>query len=242
MWDQKRTHREVKDPQISSRYLADYMAASEKARRTLIRNCKYQSIARVVQHDEAKRSIAKFLSTGSENIGELQNKSDSLRERLADTDFERDLYDHNADYIERFIKVAGSLALPDAECLEAGDIAPIMLSGVKVNVEAHCRFRRTTKTNKIRIGLGALRYSKAKKLQPEVGAWQSAFLNGYLTATNPDIQAEPEKKLCVTIDAQSGAIYAAPTDSVNRFNNMLAALETIAERWPKVAPPTNAVL
>ena len=43
-----KTHNVLKSPKISLRYLADYMAASEKARRTIIRGCKYQPIARVV--------------------------------------------------------------------------------------------------------------------------------------------------------------------------------------------------
>ncbi len=49
---QPKTHREVKSPQVNARYLADFMAASEVAKRSIIRGCKYQSIARVVQHDE----------------------------------------------------------------------------------------------------------------------------------------------------------------------------------------------
>jgi hypothetical protein len=36
--------------------------------------------------------------------------------------------------------------------------------------------------------------------------------------------------------------HEAPTDSVSRFKNMEAACASIAERWPNVAPPPNAVL
>jgi len=60
--------------------------------------------------------------------------------------------------------------------------------------------------------------------------------------TNTEEAAEPEHKLCVTIDAYTGVAHAAPTDAVRRFQNMRAACETIAEWWPRVAPPTGAVL
>src|SRR6266700_3165515 len=98
----EKTHRLVKDPQISARYLADYMAASEQAKRTIVRKCKYQAIARVVQHDEAKAAVSQFMRGGEGDIGALTDKAQSLRDRLADDDFDRDLYDHNADYIDRF--------------------------------------------------------------------------------------------------------------------------------------------
>lgn len=60
-----KTHREVKNPQISGRFLSDYMAASETRQRTIVRDCKYQPIGRVVQHNEAKASIGIFLRSGS---------------------------------------------------------------------------------------------------------------------------------------------------------------------------------
>lgn len=39
------THRLVKTPKVNSRYLSDYMVASERMRRTIIRDCKYRKIA-----------------------------------------------------------------------------------------------------------------------------------------------------------------------------------------------------
>jgi uncharacterized protein YqiB (DUF1249 family) len=52
--DSKKTHTEVKQPQISIPRLADYMAASEQGKRTIAQSCKYRSTVRVTQHNEAK--------------------------------------------------------------------------------------------------------------------------------------------------------------------------------------------
>jgi hypothetical protein len=54
--------------------------------------------------------------------------------------------------------------------------------------------------------------------------------------------AEPELKLCVTVDAYAGAYHAAPTTAVSRFNNAEAACATIAERWANVTPPPGAII
>jgi len=237
-----KTHREVKNPQISARYLADFMAASETAKRTIVRKCKYQAIARVVQHNEAKANVAKFLREGKEDVSGLKAEAQRIRDRMADSDFDRDVYDHNADYIDRFALAYAFLDMPEAELLIPGKVVAIEFGGTKVTADLSLRLRRLTRTNKVRVGAAMLRYAKGKMLPPEVAEWQSAFIHGYLIAIGVEPGAEAELKLCVTIDAYAGSAHAAPTDAVQRFNNMKAACATIAERWPKIPPPPNAVL
>ncbi len=218
------------------------MFASELARRTIVQSCKYRPIARLVQHNEAKTTISNFLMAESREESILREKSDSLRERMADSDFERDLFDHNADYLDRFASISDQLDIPQSETYSHGKVVPLSLSGVRVTSEIHCRFRRLTKSNKVKTGGATLRYAKGKPLNPEVGAWQSAFLLGYLRFVGTEDASEPEGKLCITIDAYAGEVFPAPTDSISRFKNMMAACESIAERWPKIKPPKNARL
>ncbi len=232
----KKTHRLVKEPRISARYLADYMAASERARRTILRGCKYVSTAKVVQHDRAKASLSHYFSFDLPEVDGLKKRAAQLRAMMADDDFDRDVLDFNADYIDRFALVADKVTLPTAERLAPGSSPPIILESVKVSAELSFRLRRVAKGNKVRVGAGMLRYSKGKALNADAAAWQSAFLLGYLKATNIDPSAEPEAKLCLTVDAHLGKEYAAPTDSLSRFQNMEAACAGIAERWDKIAP------
>ncbi|MBS0238582.1 MAG: hypothetical protein JSR89_09180 [Proteobacteria bacterium] len=237
----KKTHREVKKPKISARYLADFMAASATAQRTIVQKCKYQPIAKVVQHDEAKLSASKFFQSGGADFEQLRDDARRLRGRLASDDFERDVLDHNADYIDRLADVAAQIVIPECERLPIGQSPAILLHGVSVAPQLQFRLRRLTKTNKIRVGGGMFRYAKGKPLSPDVADWQSAFLIGYLKETGEQ-DAEPENQLCLTIDTYSGIAYPAPGDAVRRFKNMKAACETIAERWPAIKPPPNAVL
>lgn len=241
MSDQK-THRVVNKPQISARFLADYMAASEKARRTIVRNCKYQAIARILQHDEAKLAVGKFIRGGGGEPSDLIQVVQQLRNRLADSDYDRTLYDTNADYIERFAQVYPKMTLPEAEIMAPGKKSPVTLNGVKVNPDISFYLQRVTRTNRVRAGAGTLRYAKGKPLRTETAKWQSAFLAGYLRKVIVDDTVEPELKLCVTVDAYAGICHPAPTDSIRRFQNMEAACATIAERWPNIEPPQKAVL
>lgn len=238
---EKKTHRVVKNPTISARDLADFMEASETARRTIVRDCKFRAIARITQHNEAKQSVSRFIRGGHGDVATLRDEAERLRGRLADSDFDRDLYDHNADYIDRFAEVQHLIDMPDAERLPPGTMQPFLAHGVKINPDIQFRLRRVTRTNKVRVGAGVLRYAKGKAVSADVAAWHSAFLFGLLGETTEDM-AEPEHKLCLTIDAHAGIAHQAPTDSTRRFSNMLSACATIAERWPNIPPPPNAIV
>ncbi|MFZ0496354.1 MAG: hypothetical protein WBE80_06580 [Methylocella sp.] len=240
MTDQK-THKEVKNPQISIRFLADYMAASEQARRTIIRGCKYQPAARVIQHNEAKLAVSKFIRSGQTDVSSLKSEAQRLRERMTDSEFDRDVLDHNADYIDRFAKVYSILNLPAAEILAPGKSIAVSVHGTKVISEIHFRLRRLTKTNKIRVGAATLRYAKGRPLPLAVAEWQSALLFGFLSLPGVGEGTEPELKLCLTVDTYAGICYPAPTNSVSRFKNGEAACATIAERWPNIQPPHGAI-
>jgi hypothetical protein len=242
MFDHPKTHRLIKGPQMSARSLADFMAASETARRSIVQKQKFQAIARVIQHGEAKVAVARFLRGGGLDPATLEAEAAQLRARSLGSDFEREQLEHNAAYIERFATNFRSLVLPEAEIIEPGPAVSITLKGVKVTLDLRAKLRRRTRTNKLKIGALTLRYSKGKPLPVEVGCWQSALLIGGLKALGLDEGTVAENQLCLTIDAWSGIAYPAPTDATRRFNDMTAACASIAERWDKVPPPKNAVL
>jgi hypothetical protein len=239
----KKTHKEVKTPQISVRQLADYMAASEQKQRTIAQDCKYRSTARVVQHGEARAIVTNHILSGAKGADGLQAKADAIRNKLSDSDFEADVNDHNADYIDRFAEIIANVELPaGAELSPPSVFAPLILSGVKVTFSPHIMLRRITKTNKIKSGALMLRYAKGKALSVAVAANQSAAIFGYMSTLNGADMSEAERTLCITLDAHTGVCHGAPGNAVYLFKNMKAACATIGEWWPAIKPPKNAVL
>ena len=239
----KKTHREVKAPQISIPQLADYMAASEQRQRTIAQDCKYRSTARVVQHADARIVVTNHILSGGGGTDDLQAKADAIRNKLSDSDFEADINDHSADYIERFAKVFPNVELPASAKLSAPEIfAPLTLNGVKVTFRPQIILGRITKTNTVKSGAIMLRYAKGKPLKPDVADYQSAGIFGYMTTLNTSNAAEAERALCVTLDAYMGVCHPAPGNAVYLFKEMSAACATIGEWWPGIKPPKNAIL
>jgi hypothetical protein len=236
-----KTHRVVAKPQMAARFLADFMAASERSRRTIIQSCKFRRIARVIQHDQAKSIVGAYLRSGKDDVALLTAKAEALREQMADDDFGREVLDNNADYVDQFAKIAMGVALPKANLSAPGKTPALSVNGLSVTVDLCMRLARTTRTNKVRIGAATLRYAKSAPLSPEVGAWHSSFLLGYLGQDAQALNGDPENKLCLTVDAWTGICHPAPSDAVRRYKNMEAACATIAERWENVPAPTGAI-
>ena len=183
----KKTHREVKSPQITARYLADFMSASETAKRTIIRNCKYQPTAPLVQHKHAKVAVSHFIASSGSDAAPLAGRAAQLRNMMADDEFTRLTLDSNADYLDRFANVCSQIAMPKAERFPPGKEVPVVLNGVKITIEILFRLRRTTSTNEVKTGGGMVRYLKNWLLNPETAAWQSSFLLGYLDVESQQV-------------------------------------------------------
>lgn len=239
---EQKTHREVREPEISVRHLADFMAASERARRTIVEACKYRPIARLVQHKEATITISGAIQKGALDKQTLKDKADFIRNKLADDDFEALTNEVNADYVEKFSEVIATIKLPDADVLPGKVFPPFKINNVKVRFSPHLLLRRIDKSNKQRRGAFMLRYAKGKALPPAGGGFQSAAAFGLLKEYLPEEGSEVDKTICVTLDAFAGELYAAPGAAVSMFANMKAACLTIAERWPNIKPPKGAII
>jgi hypothetical protein len=183
-------------------------------------------------------AISGAIQSGPLSQEALKEKADYIRNKLADDDFEALTNEINADYVEKFSEVSATIKLPDAEVLPGKVFAPFKINGVKVRFSPQLLLRRLDKkTNKQRRGAFMLRYAKGKVLAPSVGGFQSAAAFGLLKDYDAEQGSEVDKAICVTLDAFSGEIYAAPNAAVSMFANMKAACETIAERWPNIKPP-----
>lgn len=237
------THRLVKTPKINSRYLSDYMVASERVRRTIIRDCKYRKIARAIQHDRAKAFITNSLRSGSLTPDALKDEGQRLHDMMSDTDFERDTLDINGDFLIAYGDVFSMETFPKtAELSDAPTEFRVNINGVDVNPDIRFGVQRITRTNRLRTGLGTIRYAKNKPLDEETGAYQSSVLFGCRKMIDAHDETAPEEKLCLTLDCATGKFIPAPSDATRRFQNMEAACATIAERWDNIEPPEGAII
>ena len=237
------THRLVKKPKVDSRYLSEYMVASERTKRTIIRDCKYRKIARAIQHDRAKAFITNAFRSRSLSADGLKAEGQRLLDMMADTDFDRETLDVNGDFLMAFGEAFSMETFPrTAEFADVPMGFKANINGVEVNPDIRFGVQRVTRTNRLRTGLGTIRYAKGKPLSEEVGFYQSSVLFGCRKMIDVQDETAPEEKLCLTLDCVTGRFIPAPTDATRRFQNMEAACKTIAEWWDQIEPPEGAIL
>ena len=58
--------------------------------------------------------------------------------------------------------------------------------------------------------------------------------------TAPNLNAV-EGALCQTLDGFNGKAYAAPSNSIYLYKEMIAACGAIAYQWPNTEPPKGAI-
>lgn len=238
-----KTHVEVLEAEITVRYLADYMAASERKRRSIVEGCKFRPLARLLQHKEATMTISGAIQQGAVDPQALKEKAEFIRNKLATGDFNALTNEANADYVQKFSEVVANIKLPDAEVLPGKVFPAFKVNGVKVRLSPNLLLRRLDKkTNKEKRGAFMLRYAKGKALSSDVGGFQSAAAFGLLKEYDSEEGAEVDKAICVTLDAFTGVLYPAPGAAASMYANMKAACASIAERWPNIKPPSGAVL
>ena len=78
-----KTHIQHVRPRMAARDLADYMAASEVSKRTIVRNSKYEPVLRVPHHDEARAVVAKFIADRDPDLSWLAEEAQRIREHAA---------------------------------------------------------------------------------------------------------------------------------------------------------------
>lgn len=239
----KPTHRLQSTPQMRSQDFAEYMAASDRAKRSILQRCKYRSLARMVQHREARIAIARWLREGNGDPMLLDKEADRIRHKLTDDDFDAEVNEHNATYIEAFRAVCADLNLPACEMRPADQKMAMDMGGLEVRFAPDLLLYRTNSRNVPKSGALFLVYSKGKAAKEEEALFLSSISFGYLSGSVLEEElGEPEKGLCLSVCAYSGTKYAAPGNAKTRFNNMKAAGAMIADVWDAIQPPNKAVL
>ena len=113
---------------------------------------------------------------------ELKSKLNSMRGRFYEAyqDFERKRNEHNADYVERFSKIAANIELPKADYQPRRKFPILVVRGTKVSFLPDLLVTRVNRANKTKVGALMFRYAKGEPLSEDVAGYQSAFMFGYL--------------------------------------------------------------
>jgi hypothetical protein len=162
---------------------------------------------------------------------------------LPGSPFEIEVAENNADYIQRYLERPFKVPANAQEVIKASVMPPLVIEGFTLSCTPHLLLKRVNRRNVPKMGIGFFRYSRGKSLPKETAEWQGAIAHGYLKTKLEQgiLETDPEITLCTIFDVWSGRTHSAPTNSVYRFNEIIAVCAGLAQRWDQIPPPHGAI-
>ena len=164
-----KTHVLAPEAEMDVRYLADYMAGSDRKRRNILTDAKYRPRARLMQHREAKAAIVNAFAKGQATKEFFEERAHFIRNKIATDDFDALTNEANADYLKQFSTVVEIIDLPGVEFHAGKTYALGKVEGPEVPFVTDLTLRRTTKTNKVTTG--SLMAQITRKAAPFLKRW-----------------------------------------------------------------------
>jgi hypothetical protein len=218
-------------PRFSLNKLAEYMVATPRRRRRLIIDQIRPQTARVINYNDARHVIARFLCDPERSAKKLLEIASTLRDRAA-----QDPEEHgsqcmiaSARALEAFAPFSERVR-PNGVVVVAGPRqgADVYLSGVRIVVAPDVSLLE--RGTECRIGAIKLHFSRSAPLSHEALQYAATLVYKCLS----DSGDSPTKSRCFNVDIFSQGIEIVPRAVKDRIKNLEAACEEIAERWPSL--------
>ena len=248
MGDLKKIWRVNRKPRFTVLEMGEYMAAEDGPRETMLRNMKYERIARTIGYSELYQAVANFLASPTRDRRILEKCRESLNSQimLAGTPTAADNLTYQLRALEVFERSLNAMPIGGITLERVGAAGALNLQGVKVSVRptVHVRAARPKGTDL----LGALVIDLAKGTLPKTDEAQArltkamthaAVLVHQYTEAVFGAEARTSKDHSAVFHTHRQEWVCAPNNYRGMLRNMEAVCRNIDRSWGGVVPPDN---
>jgi len=210
-----------------------------------MRDAKYSATVKVIQYDDARTEITKFLTDPKRTTPNFT----AARERIAAM-IEKGVTPTRGDILNR-----SSEALNRAEDMykQAGlgklDLSPFAISkpwieieGVKVSVSCAALVKGKTKSGEDAIGCMSLFFAKQEAMGVKVRKDRcrtAAIINFEFATKHLKHLGYPLPQLCMAYDVMDGIVLKAPNSYPQKLQAMRIACKEVRLGWDEIDPPAD---
>jgi len=249
----------MRDPQIKWRVnskprftvltFGEYMAADDGPRETMLRDMRYERVARTLVYRHLYPTISRFLASPMRDRGILAECRRVLQdERAAATSAQqRENLTYEMRALEAFENSLNALGMAGLNFELAAAAPPLQIEGVSISVQptAHIRVRRLRGADLI----GAVVVDPAKGEAPKTAAAKTKVTDGmthsaillhqYVTRGFPGKDPRPSTEHCFVFHMHRQERVSAPYPYRRLYRNMEAVCRNIARSWAAIEPPRS---
>ncbi len=218
------------EPRFSLNKLAEYLTASPRRRRRLILDQIRPVVYKAGRYTRARSALQRFICDPTRTTEHLKRVAARLRDRAGDPDldpFEAQCLRGSARAIEAFLPIADDFRYEEAIAVPGGRRdTSLVVAKVKVSVAPDVSI--IAPGTERQIGAVKFHFGRTYPLSQNSRQYAATILYS-LIETNG---GTPVRTLCDSVDVFGAASESAPRATKRRLDDVEAACEEIAERWP----------
>ena len=222
---------ERQNPRISLNALAEYVVASPRRQRAILREQKYPQPIRTAYYREAERAIIRCIA-GRTDVDGVRRIARILEGRAANTGYERSRLQNGVLAMTRFADVYSNFDLRNLDIRVANPRPAIVeIRQVVVSVRPELLLEGPVRgQDGNRYGMLKLYFGKDDPIDGGRADCTGAIVQRYAMEQLPADQPS-DRRLCRVLDVFAGRLIEAPRATIRTFENIEAACEGIAALW-----------
>jgi hypothetical protein len=212
--------------------LAEYVIASPRRRRSILRDQRYPPAFKAATFREAYPAIADVLIRGGD-LDLIDAQLGIWRKRKPTTEFTSRCLAHCIDALTAFKALLAKGAFKKCSFVGGMSEAYVELGGVSLSVRPEALVRGP-EVGAVKIYLSkTMPFTRDAKGKPGSASYAAAALHLWAETELGGALAER----CLVVDVFAGELYTAPIRNISRREDMEAACEEIVAGWATIKEP-----
>lgn len=221
------------EPRISVNKLGEYLVASPRRRRSIIKAQKKPSDFVVARYQHASEPIIQYLLSDFSSTDPIIKGIRACRSAVPNSDWDEQDLTLSNEALMAFLNITDQINF-HGTTREATDLrgsAGMVIAGVYISVRPEIMVYSSDRKGRDICGAIKLLFSKSFPLDSKSGEYVTTILRQYIGST---MRLPVDNSMCSVIDVFAKKIYYAPKTYRRSLNEIEAACEEISSSWKAI--------
>lgn len=250
MDDRPKAWRVNRSPRLSAAEFGEYMAADDGPRETILRDAKYERLARTLLYRDVQQAVAQYIASHTRDRRILRDCRTALEGKLlaASDPTRRNNLAYELQALDKFESALNELGIAGVTgALVSNRNTAMRMEGVSISIRPTAWLTQARMRSADRVGAVLIDFAKGQPLRTELAEEKARNAMEHIACllhlkTQQDRCDNGEKahnELCFLYHLHRGQLIAAPVNYARKVKNMEAVCRVVANAWDGIQPPSS---